>query len=317
MRLIVRRVKPTPGSQLALCATYSYHGAITGYTVQWKLSSQSFGDPSREHTTGASARIYLIGGLTNGTEYTVRVIAVNAVGNGPPSDTTTGTPVGPPDAPPNVRAGSGHQQLTVSWGEPNNGGSAITVYTLQWKSGGQGFSSSRQRTIVAPSRIDTIPSLTNGTEYTVRVRATTALGNSDWSAEAKGTPREGPHVSLVTVKDPISCTVSFVALEFANPEPATEYHAHLRFRAQGSSSWTVLSPQGFWSSGVPSGAARGELNGPSPAFTLTDLAYGPPMRCRPPWTAASWTAWPPPPSAHRTCRRWASCPCRRATARSA
>ncbi len=30
MRLIVRRVKPTPGSQLALFANYSYHGCITG-----------------------------------------------------------------------------------------------------------------------------------------------------------------------------------------------------------------------------------------------------------------------------------------------
>ena len=29
MRLIVRRVKPTPGSQLALFASYSYHGFIT------------------------------------------------------------------------------------------------------------------------------------------------------------------------------------------------------------------------------------------------------------------------------------------------
>ena len=30
VRLIVRRVRPTPGSQLALFATYSYHGFITG-----------------------------------------------------------------------------------------------------------------------------------------------------------------------------------------------------------------------------------------------------------------------------------------------
>ncbi len=29
MRLIVRRVQPTPGSQLARFATYSYHGCIT------------------------------------------------------------------------------------------------------------------------------------------------------------------------------------------------------------------------------------------------------------------------------------------------
>ena len=37
VRLIVRRVKPTPGSQLALIATYSYHGFITdrdGETVK-------------------------------------------------------------------------------------------------------------------------------------------------------------------------------------------------------------------------------------------------------------------------------------------
>ena len=277
-----------PGKTRAVNVTFKGNGAlaigwdpplndggstITGYTVQWKSGNQSFGDSSREHTTGASASTYAITGLTNGTEYTVRVIAVNAVGDGPPSDTTTGTPVGPPDAPPNVQAGSGHQQLTVSWGAPNDGGSAITEYTLQWKSGGQSFISSRQRTIAGTSRTDTIPSLANGTEYTVRVRATTALGDSDWSAQAKGTPREGPHVSLVKVKEPISCTVTFVALEFVNLEAATEYQAHLRFRAQGSSSWTVLSPQGFWSSGLPSGAGRGELNGPSPAFTLTDLAY--------------------------------------------
>ena len=247
--------------------------AITGYTVQWKSGSQSFGDSSREHTTGASATTYTITGLTNGTEYTVRVIAVNAVGDSPPSDTDSSTPEGPPDAPPNVQAGSGHQQLTVSWGAPNDGGSAITEYTLQWKSGGQSFNSTRQRTIAAPSRTDTIPSLSNGTEYTVRVRATTALGDSDWSAEAKGTPREGPHVSTVRVKEPISCTVTFVTLDFVNLEAATEYQAHLRFRVQGSSSWTVLSPRGFWSSGLPSLAAGGALNGPSPAFTLPDLAY--------------------------------------------
>ena len=29
VRLVVRRVKPTPGSQLALFAAYSYHGFIT------------------------------------------------------------------------------------------------------------------------------------------------------------------------------------------------------------------------------------------------------------------------------------------------
>ena len=39
VRLIVRRVRPTPGSQLALFARYSYHGFITdrdGETLEWR-----------------------------------------------------------------------------------------------------------------------------------------------------------------------------------------------------------------------------------------------------------------------------------------
>ena len=42
VRLIVRRVKPTPGSQLALFASYSYHGFITdlrtGRRSNWRLT---------------------------------------------------------------------------------------------------------------------------------------------------------------------------------------------------------------------------------------------------------------------------------------
>ena len=237
--------------------------AITGYTVQWKSGSESFGDPSREHTTGASASTYAITGLTNGTEYTARVIAVNDVGDGPPSDTTTGTPEGPPDAPPNVQAGSGHQQLTVSWGAPNDGGSAITEYSLQWKSGGQNFTSSRQRTIAAPSRTDTIPSLSNGTEYTVRVRATNALGDSGWSAEAKGTPREGPHVSLVEVKKPIRCDNTQVVVTLANLVAGKEYEVHLRDRKQ-SDPWPSTATHARSLTGDTS-------HGTSVSFTLTRL----------------------------------------------
>ena len=44
VRLIVRRVKPTPGSQLALFATYSYHGFITdrdGETLELEARARS------------------------------------------------------------------------------------------------------------------------------------------------------------------------------------------------------------------------------------------------------------------------------------
>ncbi len=236
--------------------------AITAYKVQWKSGSQGFGDSSREHTTGASSRTKAITGLTNGIEYTVRVIAVNAVGDGPPSDEKTATPEGPPDAPPNVQA-SGNAKLTVTWGAPNDGGSAITEYTLQWKSGGQSFHSSRQRTIAAPSLTDTIPSLTNGTEYTVRVRATNANGDSDWSAEAKGTPREGPHVSTVRVKEPIECDNTQVVVTLANLVAGTEYEVHLRDRKQGDP-WPSTATHARSLTGDTS-------HGTSVSFTLTRL----------------------------------------------
>ena len=51
VRLIVRRVKPTPGSQLALFATYSYHGFITdrdGETLELETDH-------RRHATSSTA----------------------------------------------------------------------------------------------------------------------------------------------------------------------------------------------------------------------------------------------------------------------
>ena len=103
---------------------------ITGYKVQWKSGAQSFGS-SRQHTTAdGAATSYTIPSLTNGTEYTVRVLAVNSVGDSAASNTDTGTPSTTPSAPTNVLA-SGNAELTVTWDAPDNGGSAITGYTVQ------------------------------------------------------------------------------------------------------------------------------------------------------------------------------------------
>ena len=66
--------------------------AVTGYKVQWKDAADSWdteADVSQATVTGTT---HTITGLTDGVEYTVRVMAVNDVGEGSPSAEASGTP---------------------------------------------------------------------------------------------------------------------------------------------------------------------------------------------------------------------------------
>ena len=69
---------------------------ITGYKVQWKSGSEDYdgsaGSTRQAEITDPASRTHTITGLTDGVEYAVKVIAVNDVGDGPPSDEATGTP---------------------------------------------------------------------------------------------------------------------------------------------------------------------------------------------------------------------------------
>ena len=81
----------------------------------------------------------------------------------------------------------GNAQLVVQWTEVAN----ATGYQVQWKSGGESYNTSdRQATIGSGSTTShTISSLSNGTEYTVQVRATrTGANNGAYSAEVLETP---------------------------------------------------------------------------------------------------------------------------------
>ena len=58
VRLIVRRVQPTPGSQLALFATYSYHGFITdrdGETLELEADHRRHAEIEMRYATSSTA----------------------------------------------------------------------------------------------------------------------------------------------------------------------------------------------------------------------------------------------------------------------
>ena len=185
-----------------LVVTWTAVSTATGYTVQWTSSGQGYntGDRQATVTTGSTTR-YTIPSLTNGTEYTVRVIATRTgADDGPPSDEMTGTPRVPPPPPPpvtdlaqvmGVGVVPGNAQLVVTWTAVDN----ATGYTVQWMSSGQGYNiGDRQATVTTGSTTrHTIPGLTNGTEYTVRVIATrTGATDGPPSAEVTGTPFTTP-----------------------------------------------------------------------------------------------------------------------------
>ena len=95
-----------------------------------------------------------------------------------------------PAAPANVAAtGVGTGKLTVSWQEPpDDGGSPIEGYSVQWKSGTQEYDSSRQAVVTDLTDLQhTISGLTNDVSHTIRVVAYNHNGDGA-AAETTATP---------------------------------------------------------------------------------------------------------------------------------
>ena len=189
---------------------------LTGYKVQWKSGNQSF-ISSRQQTAGAMDTSDDITGLNNGTEYTVRVLATNSVGDGAWSDEKKGTPSTAPGKP-SVEVTGTNMQLQVRW-TVVDGGAALTGYTLQHKESSVSGWSGAGVTVVNPAKEATtykIENLNNGTAYTVRLQATNANGDGAWSDEEQGTPtaKPPPSVTITTeegepIQGPFTFTVTF------------------------------------------------------------------------------------------------------------
>ena len=66
--------------------------APTGYTVQWKESGDNWDDPGAVSETNVTRTSYVIGGLTDGTEYAARVVATRDGADSDPSAEVLATP---------------------------------------------------------------------------------------------------------------------------------------------------------------------------------------------------------------------------------
>lgn len=157
----------------------------------------------------------VISGLTNGTNYSVKLRAVNSVGSGAASDAVSVKPVAPASAPTISGVVAGNGQATLSITAPSQiNDSSLSGYEYStnnvstWRS----FSS-----VTGPF---TITGLSNATTYQVKVRAVNSAGTGDASAAVAVTP-----TSVVPAKPVIGSLMSGNASAVVNITKPTDVTA--------------------------------------------------------------------------------------------
>ncbi len=170
--------------------------SITNYKVYRDTASPA----TTLLTTIGNTTNYTDTDVTAGTTYFYRVIAVNYAGlSGAFSNEDSAAPTASvPDAPTNLVATAGSNQVNLSWTTPaSNGGSAITGYKVY-----------RDGASPATTLLDTIgvtntytdSTATNGNTYFYRVKATNAQGDSAFSNEDSAMPQAGVTARVIRIK---------------------------------------------------------------------------------------------------------------------
>jgi hypothetical protein len=124
-------------------------------------------------------------GLVNGTSYRVKLLAVNAVGDGAASAASaTFVPRTVPSAPTGLVATPGDTSASIAFLSGSNGGATITNYKYS-TDGGATWVTRNPASPVSPL---VITGLSNGTTYQVRLRAVNVAGDGAVSAAVAVTP---------------------------------------------------------------------------------------------------------------------------------
>ena len=179
-------------------------GAITRYQyrysvdagLSWNPDWSDIPDGDDTDTDAANETSHTLTGLTNGTTYTIELRAVNSIGEGDQTQTTA-TLATPPDPPNTFKAARGDRSVALLWQEPgSDGNSAVTRYQyrysvdagLSWNPDWSDIPDGDDTdTDAANETSHTLTGLTNGTTYTIELRAVNSIGESQ-AVQALATP---------------------------------------------------------------------------------------------------------------------------------
>ncbi len=198
-------------------------GTLAGYDVHYtsSMSVANYATAGSDAATGwvevdrgtesdPPAVMQAITGLTGGTDYRVRVRAVDAIGNSVWAF-GTGTPNAAPAAPQNVQTTAGAAKLDLTWTAPAD---TVTGYDVHYTASATVAKEAEAGTDAATEWVDAshtgttathaVTGLTGGTDYRVRVRAVNANGNSPWAFGAGTPPGDNPSPPMNVRVTPIA-----------------------------------------------------------------------------------------------------------------
>ena len=172
----------TPGNgQVTISFTQGSDGGSPIINYQYSLN----GGPFLPFITPITTSPVVISGLTNGTNYVIRLKAVNIIDPSVPSSPVSATPAAAtaPDAPTNLVATPCNSEVYISFTQGSDGGSPIINY--QYSLDGGPFIAFVPSITTSPV---VITGLTIGITYSIRLKAVNIIDPSVPSSDVSVTP---------------------------------------------------------------------------------------------------------------------------------
>lgn len=226
-----------PGNTIA---TISWQSADTNnkvsYIVGYKLTSAT--DWTTLNTTSLS---YNLSGLSNNQSYMVKVASTNPLSTSTYSAPVTFTPINIPSTPTNLLLSPKDSSVVVTWSPPvTNPTVNITSYLVEYKlTSALTYTST---TVPSTNLSLTIPNLTNGISYDVRISSMSTYGNSLPTSILSTTP----YASMFYVTTQAAINTSQGAQISWTPSLALLNSSQLmgylvEYKLQASTQWSSIS----------------------------------------------------------------------------
>uniref|UniRef100_A0A671RCX2 protein-tyrosine-phosphatase n=1 Tax=Sinocyclocheilus anshuiensis TaxID=1608454 RepID=A0A671RCX2_9TELE len=209
---------------------------VSYYIIQYRPASST--DPFKEIDAIATTR-YSVGGLSPYSHYHFRVMAVNSIGRGSPSQTVEArTAEQAPSSPPRRVRGrmlSGSTAM-MQWEEPEEANGQVVGYRVYYTSDSSLPVSQWEKEMVRGANFLNIQDLTPNKTYYIRVLAFTAVGDGPLSSDlhiiAKtGVPSQ-PTELKAEVKSETSILLSWIPPAHSGTDAITGYELIYRLGDQ-------------------------------------------------------------------------------------